>query len=86
MIDRQNDGNGAAGKAAEAGSFRARLMARQAARPQSTLAIDSGILYRPGASSTPESRRAADAVRDEARRRRAEAEAAAKAEAVPGRS
>jgi hypothetical protein len=57
-------------------------MARQAARPQSTLAIDSGILYRPGASSTPESRRAADAVREEARRRRAEAEAAAKAEAV----
>ena len=82
MIDRQNDGNGTAGKAAEAGSFRARLMARQAARPQSTLAIDSGILYRPGASSTPESRRAADAVRDEARRRRAEAEAAAKADAV----
>lgn len=82
MIDRQNDGNGAASKAADAGSFRARLMARQAARPQSTLAIDSGILYRPGASSTPESRRAADAVRDEARRRRAEAAAAAKAEAV----
>jgi hypothetical protein len=82
MIDRQNDGNGAAAKAADAGSFRARLMARQAARPQSTLAIDSGILYRPGASSTPETRRAADAVREEARRRRAEAEAAAKAEAV----
>nr|WP_321360327.1 hypothetical protein [uncultured Hyphomonas sp.] len=86
MIDRQNDGNGPAGKtagtAADPGSFRARLMARKAARPQSTLAIDSGIVYRPGASSTPESRRAADAVRDEARRRRAEAEAAAKADAA----
>ena len=85
MIDRQNDGNGTAGqtagKAADPGSFRARLMARQAARPQSTLAIDSGIVYRPGASSTPEARRAAEAVRDEARQRRAEADAAAKAEA-----
>ncbi|HAE28453.1 hypothetical protein [Hyphomonas adhaerens] len=86
MIDRQNDGNGTAGKtagrAADPGSFRARLMARKAARPQSTLAIDSGIVYRPGASSTPESRRAADAVREEVRRRRAEAEAAAKADAA----
>jgi len=82
MIDRQNDSKKSSGNAAEPGSFRARLMARQAARPQSTLAIDSGIFYRPGASSTPESRRAADAVRDEARRRRAEAEAAAKAEAA----
>ncbi|WP_375210042.1 hypothetical protein [Hyphomonas jannaschiana] len=82
MIDSQNDSRKASGNAAEPGSFRARLMARQAARPQSTLAIDSGIFYRPGASSTPESRRAADAVRDEARRRRADAEAAAKAEAV----
>ncbi|KCZ88691.1 hypothetical protein [Hyphomonas jannaschiana] len=82
MIDSQNDSRKASGNAAEPGSFRARLMARQAARPQSTLAIDSGIFYRPGASSTPESRRAADAVRDEARRRRANAEAAAKAEAV----
>ena len=82
MIDSQNDSRKASGNAAEPGSFRARLLARQAARPQSTLAIDSGIFYRPGASSTPESRRAADAVRDEARRRRADAEAAAKAEAV----
>ncbi|MEO1964331.1 hypothetical protein [Hyphomonas sp.] len=82
MIDSQNDSRKASGNAAEPGSFRARLLARQGARPQSTLAIDSGIFYRPGASSTPESRRAADAVRDEARRRRADAEAAAKAEAV----
>jgi hypothetical protein len=87
MFDRQNGRNEAAGQgaggAAEPGSFRARLMARQAARPQSTLAIDNGIVYRPGSSSTPEARRAAEAVRDEIHRRRAEAaRAAAAAEAA----
>lgn len=66
-------------------SFRARLLARQALRPQSTLAIDSGIVYRPGSSTSESARRAAEAVRDELRRRRAEAEATAKARAESAR-
>ena len=58
-------------------SFRARLLARGARRPQSTFAIDSGIVYRPGATDSAQARRAAVAVRDELRRRRAEVAAAA---------
>ena len=63
-------------KAHEHASFRARLLAREAQRPQSTLAIDSGVVYRPGSTTSEQARRAAEAVRDEIRRRRAEAEAA----------
>jgi hypothetical protein len=79
MFDRSIDTATTAKGAPDQASFRARLLARQAARPQSTLAIDSGIVYRPGSSSTPEARRAAEAVREEIRRRRAEADAAARA-------
>jgi hypothetical protein len=79
MFDRSIDTATTAKGAPDQASFRARLLARQAARPQSTLAIDSGIVYRPGSSSTPEARRAAEAVREEIRRRRAEADAAAQA-------
>lgn len=78
MFDRSIDTATTAKGAPDQASFRARLLARQAARPQSTLAIDSGIVYRPGSSSTPEARRAAEAVREEIRRRRAEADAAAR--------
>jgi len=79
MFDRSIDTAKAAKDAPDPASFRARLLARQAARPQSTLAIGSGVVYRPGSSSTPEARRAAESVRDEIRRRRAEADAAAQA-------
>jgi hypothetical protein len=78
MFDRSIDTATTAKGAPDQASFRARLLARQAARPQSTLAIDSGIVYRPGSSSTPEARRAAEAVREEIRRR-SEADAAAQA-------
>lgn len=50
-------------------SFRARLMARRALRPQSTLAIDSGVVLEPGSNPSQQARGAAEAVRDEIRSR-----------------
>lgn len=83
MFDKQSDTAQAANRAHEHASFRARLLAREAQRPQSTLAIDSGIVYRPGSATSEHARRAAEAVRDEIRRRRAEAEAAHAVKAAP---
>ncbi|MEZ5945512.1 MAG: hypothetical protein R3C13_06455 [Hyphomonas sp.] len=59
----------------EAMSFRARLRAREASRPQSTLAIDSGIVYRPNSEMADQARRAALAARDAIEQRRAAAAA-----------
>jgi len=83
MFDKHSDTAQAANRAHEHASFRARLLAREAQRPQSTLAIDSGVVYRPGSTTSEHARRAAEAVRDEIRRRRAEAEAAHAVKAAP---
>jgi len=82
MFDRNSSTAGSDAQAHEHASFRARLLARESKRPQSTLAIDSGIVYRPGASSSEHTRRAAEAVRDEIRRRQAESAPAPVAAAV----
>jgi len=59
------------GAEAERQAFRARLQARNASRPQSTFAIDSGIVYRPAHDMPDQAHLAAMAARDAIERRRA---------------
>ena len=73
MFDKHIDTAHPSDRAHEHASFRARLLAREARRPQSTLAIDSGVYFRPGGTDSVPARRAAEAARTEARRREAEA-------------